>query len=92
MAKTTPEELTLDDRFARIGDYLVGLWRFRVRGQKPKWCCTYVFDGFYYDTLGDETKEAALDKVHANLKQLIKRHGEKPATPPTGPVRRKAVP
>jgi len=71
------KRLTLEQRFERIEEHLVGLWRFRIRGQKPKWCCTYVFDGYYYDTLGDAEKEDALDNCYRNLQQLKKRHGSK---------------
>jgi len=71
------KKLTLEDRFDRVEEHLVGLWRFRVRGQKPKWCCTYVFDGCYYDTTGDETKDKALDNAHRNLTALRRRREKK---------------
>jgi len=69
-------KLTLEQRFERVEECLVGLWKFRVRGEKPRWCCTYTVDGCYYDTHGKPTKAAALDNVWRNLQQIRRRRGE----------------
>lgn len=49
---------------------LVGLWKFREFGKKPVWCTTYTFKGYYYDTPGKATPEAALKLMLKNLRKL----------------------
>lgn len=55
---------SLEDKFARVKDVIIGLWRFRVKGEEPLWCCTYTMNGLYYDTRGATTVGQALDRVH----------------------------
>jgi hypothetical protein len=45
---------------AELGDHFIGLWRFRVKGQRRLWCVTLHHNGYYYDTLGKSTPELAL--------------------------------
>lgn len=65
-----------ESKFRRVQDHLVGLWKFRQRGKRPTWCTTYVFKGNYYDTLGKNTPEAALDAMYKDLEKLKKKFGE----------------
>ncbi len=57
------QAMTLEQHFERVTPELVGVWRFRVKGQKPKWCCTYTINGMYYDTMGADTIQEALTRV-----------------------------
>jgi len=70
------KKLTLEDRFARVEKFLIGLWRFRPVEESAQWCCTFLYRGKYYDTHGKATAEQALDEVHKKLQQL--RKGKKP--------------
>lgn len=63
--------LGLAQRFARVEDHLIGLWRFRERGRPPLWCATFEWGGYYYDITGKKTVAKALDAVHAELQRLI---------------------
>ena len=64
------EKLTLEDRLNRVATHLVGLWRFRKAGEPVRWCCTYIYDGCYYDTWPKKTPNEALDTVHRTLQQM----------------------
>lgn len=59
--------LSLEDRFKRVRDHLIGLWRFHERGKPRLWCATFVFDGYYYDIEGRRTLTAALNAVYREL-------------------------
>jgi hypothetical protein len=48
------------DLLAQLGDNFIGLWRFRVYGQRRLWCVTLQVNGYYYDTYGKATPEGAL--------------------------------
>lgn len=47
--------------------WLIGLWKFRMAGKEPEWCCTFCIDGYYYDTEPAETPVCALLRVLATL-------------------------
>ena len=61
--------LTFEEKFEKLEGWLVGLWKFRVYGESPTWCTTYVIDGCYYDTFGKKTREEALDAMYRVLRQ-----------------------
>jgi hypothetical protein len=63
---------TLDERFKRIEDYLIGVWRFRVRNQPALWAGTFVFEGHYYDVSGKKSPGAVLDAIHREVSLLKK--------------------
>jgi hypothetical protein len=42
------------------------LWRFRYKGNKPNWACTWCYRGLYYDTYPKATPGEALDAVYRN--------------------------
>ena len=69
--------LTLEERFERVEGNLIGIWRFRQRGQQVKWCATYVYGGYYYDVEGKSTVDEALNAVHRNLTAMKKRRKSK---------------
>jgi hypothetical protein len=48
------------DLLSELGDNFIGLWRFRVYGQKRLWCVTLHVNGYYYDTHGKATPELAI--------------------------------
>ena len=60
---------SLQDRFERVSDILIGVWRFRRRGKPEGWCTTYCVNGNYYDTYPSKTIEKALDKVYKNSRR-----------------------
>jgi len=68
-------KLTLEDRFKRVEENLIGLWRFRINGKKTRWCATFVFQGDYYDVYGGQTPAVALNEVYRELCSLRKRFG-----------------
>jgi len=51
----------------KLGDHFIGLWRFRIKGQRRLWCATLHIDGYYYDTWGKRTPEAALQAAYKTL-------------------------
>ena len=65
---------TLEKKLKKVEKNIIGLWKFRQRGKKTTWCTTFVFDGYYYDTYGKKTPEAALDAVQKELTKLNKKH------------------
>ncbi len=67
--------LTLEERFKRVENNLIGVWRFRERGKKRLWCATFFFQGDYYDTYGRQTLAVALNAVHKELCRLRKCFG-----------------
>ena len=69
--------ISLEDRFMRVEDHLIGLWRFHERGKKPLWCATFVFQGYYYDIQGKRTPAAALKTVYRELSALKKKYDKK---------------
>lgn len=50
----------MEKLLAQLGDNFIGLWRFRVYGQRRFWCVTLHVNGYYYDTSGKATPELAL--------------------------------
>ena len=66
-----------DDAFRskleRVMPVLIGLWRFRYKGSKPNWCCTWCYRGLYYDTYPKSTPEEALDAVYRNWQKRKRR-------------------
>ncbi|HEU4716191.1 MAG TPA: hypothetical protein VFU15_00070 [Bacteroidia bacterium] len=73
---------TLESRIKKADEYLVGLWKFRERGKRPVWCTTFLYQGYYYDTPGKNSPEAALDALIEKMEKLKKKHPpEKKATP-----------
>jgi hypothetical protein len=63
---------TLEERFKRVEDCLIGLWRFRVRDQEPLWAATFSFEGQYYDVSGKKSPGETLDAVYRDLGILRK--------------------
>jgi len=62
--------VTLEYRFNRIEKHLIGIWRFREHGKAKKWCATYCYNGDYFDTGQQRTKEKTLDIVFRTLKRM----------------------
>lgn len=68
------KKLTLQEKFVRMEDCFIGVWRFHhVNKVKPQFCCTFRFNGNYYDTYGKPTVEAALDAAWKNFKEIKRR-------------------
>ena len=63
-------KLTLEDKFKRVEDVLIGAWRFRTANNNSGWCCTYNINGKYYDTHPHKDLGAALDKVYITAKRI----------------------
>lgn len=57
----------MSELIKKLEPWLVGMWRFRVKDELPKWCCTYVVDGHYYDTWPYDTLDGALLDVQRML-------------------------
>jgi len=55
--------MTVEQQLQVVTKELVGLWRFRIKGRKPKWCGTYHIEGHYYDTGGYDTVGEVLARV-----------------------------
>jgi len=62
--------ISLKDRFKRVEDVLIGVWRFRNHNKVKSWCATYQVRGNYYDTYPCKTLESALDKTFKNYKGM----------------------
>ena len=60
---------SLDTRLERVMPVLIGLWRFRYKGNHPNWCCTWCYRGLYYDTYPKATPGEALDAVYRNWRK-----------------------
>lgn len=69
--------MTLSDRFDRVEDVFIGLWRYRVKGEQVRWCATFCLDGLYYDTWPKDTKEQVLDEVWRVKRQNRQRRSKK---------------
>jgi hypothetical protein len=74
------KKLTLEDKFDKVKDHLIGVWRFREANRKIRWCATYEFNGYYYDVDGFENVADTLSSVHRNLQGLKRRNGGKTKT------------
>jgi hypothetical protein len=61
---------TLEERFKRVEDCLIGVWRFRVRDQEPLWAATFSFEGQYYDVSGKKNPGETLDAVYREMGKL----------------------
>ncbi len=64
--------MTIEQQLQAVTGSLVGLWRFRVKGRKPKWCGTYHIGGHYYDTDGYDTVGEVLRRVIKNANRRKK--------------------
>jgi hypothetical protein len=60
----------LKQRFERVEQNLIGLWRFRERGKRRMWCATFEVGGYYYDITGKATIDKALDAVYSEIQKL----------------------
>lgn len=65
--------MNLEQRFERVSENLIGVWKFRERKEKKKWAATYCFDSRYYDIYPVATIEKALDIVYGNLVKMRKK-------------------
>ena len=57
------EDLDFDNLFDLLESNLIGLWRFKKRNEKTKWCATFVYNGHYYDVDGYDNPKLALQRV-----------------------------
>ncbi len=64
--------MEIKEKIDKVDEYLVGLWRFREPNKKPIWCATFVFNGFYYDVLGNKDILVTLDQVYKKVQRLKK--------------------
>src|SRR5262245_34245308 len=53
---------------AELGDHFIGLWRYRVYGERRYYVCTFEINGAYYDSHQRVTPEAALREALKTLK------------------------
>ncbi len=60
----------LDDKIAKMGDHLLGIWRFREEKKSFFWCITFVHDGYYYDLQGSKNMLETLDLAFKKLTKL----------------------
>lgn len=65
--------MTIEQKIKRLEPWLVGVWRFRVKGAKKQWACTYVFDGLYYDIFPKNTLNQALDATWKGIQRIVKK-------------------
>ena len=71
MKKTSVKSVeTLNDKIGKMGDHLLGIWRFREEKKRFFWCITFVHDGYYYDLQGTKNMEETLDLAFNKLKKL----------------------
>ena len=75
-SRRAPGRPSLEQLFADASDNLIGVWRFRERGQPRRWCATFVVDGYYYDTTGKRTVHAALGAVLREINRVKQRGRE----------------
>jgi hypothetical protein len=54
---------------AELGDHFIGLWRYRVYGERRYYICTFEIEGDYYDSRQRVTPEAALKTLKAERKK-----------------------
>ena len=66
----------LDDLFREAEPYLIGLWKYRERGQSPQWYATVLVNGNYFDVEGAET-------ITKTLAQVLREITREKATPET---------
>jgi hypothetical protein len=52
---------------AELGDHFIGLWRYRVYGERRYYICTFEINGDYYDSRQRVTPEAALREALKTL-------------------------
>ena len=57
------ERASLESLFAKVDPDLIGVWKFRERGQPPVWCATVIVDGTYFDVEGSPTIAGVLEKT-----------------------------
>jgi hypothetical protein len=53
---------------AELGDHFIGLWRYRVYGERRYYICTFEINGDYYDSRQRVTPEGALREALKTLK------------------------
>jgi hypothetical protein len=58
------------EKIDKMGDHLLGIWRFRETKKKYKWCITFVHDSYYYDLQGTNDVSATLDMAYKKLLRL----------------------
>jgi hypothetical protein len=61
----------LEVLFNQLQPWLIGMWRFREKGKRRTWACTYEINGYYYDTRPKTTLEAALKEVRKQIHNLF---------------------
>ena len=72
------DNTTLESRFEQLREYFIGVWRFRHAGYPVKFCCTFCYDGEYFDTGDQDTPFEALTMAVEDLNLLHERKtGEK---------------
>ena len=64
--------MSIEEQLKIVEKNIIGLWRFNIKGRKPKWCATYRIEGHYYDVEGCDTMGQALDRVIRQLKKSKK--------------------
>ncbi|SNR80672.1 hypothetical protein SAMN04488009_0169 [Maribacter sedimenticola] len=67
-------KLSLEDKFKKVENNLIGLWRFKRINENTKWCATFEFKGFYYDVEGYSTPHKTLNAVYKRLEELDKNY------------------
>lgn len=66
-------KMTLEEKWKRVEENIIGIWRFRQKGKPILWAATYCFDGFYYDIYPVKNQRIALDIVFSNVQKMIKK-------------------
>ena len=50
--------------------FVIGIWRFREAKKQRQWYATYCYRGHYYDAVGGDTPQSAVDAIVAGVKKL----------------------
>ncbi|HKQ56106.1 MAG TPA: hypothetical protein VJT12_09475 [Methyloceanibacter sp.] len=61
----------------QLGNHFIGLWRYRVYGERRYYICTFEINGDYFDSRQRVTPEAALREALKTLEAERKKRGSK---------------
>jgi hypothetical protein len=61
---------SLAQKIDKMGDHLLGIWRFRESKKNFIWCVTFVHDSYYYDLQGTKDVSITLDMAYKKLLRL----------------------